>query len=302
MPADAAAGLDWTFRAMGADWRLHHSGGVDGTTAQAVAEAVAADEALWSRFLPGSDVTRVNRAAGRAVAVAPATFDLIAAAVAWTERTGGLFQPLQGAQLVRWGYRGGVGDGAPACAPPAARVPAGPIELNAALRTVRIPSGTALDLGGIGKSAAAVRAGALLAERSDDPRLIVDAGGDLAIIRGDHRVATAAGAVLARAGTGVATSSSERRAWVLGDGTPAHHLIDPRTGAPGARGTAVVCDVDPVAADVLASCAVLEPALVATLDAAVARIDVAGATLRSPRWAAVAAPGLSGSSHGGTAD
>lgn len=299
MSATGAAGLDWTFRAMGADWRIHHSGGVDGATAQAVAEAVAADEALWSRFLPGSDVTRVNRAAGSAVAVAPATFDLVAAAADWTARTDGLFQPLQGADLARWGYRRAVGEGAPASAPPATPTGSAPIELNAALRTVRIPAGTALDLGGIGKSAAAIRAGTLLAERSDDPRLIIDAGGDLAIVRGDHRVETAAGAVLAREGTGVATSSSERRAWALGDGTPAHHLLDPRTGAPGARGTAVVCDVDPVSADVLASCVVLEPGLVDTLDAAVARVAVDGPIARSPRWGARVA--RSGDSHAGGA-
>ena len=288
MTADAAAGLDWTFRAMGSDWRIHHGGGVDGATAQAVADHVAADERLWSRFLPASDVSRINRAAGAAVAVAEPTFELIAQAVAWTERTDGLFQPLQGRALAAWGYRGGVGDGAPATAPAHGPAGAPAIVLNPALRTVAIPAGTALDLGGIGKSAAATRAGALLAELADDDRLLIDAGGDLTIVRGEHRVETTAGAVLARAGTGVATSSSERRRWALGDGTEAHHLLDPRTGAPGARGTAVVCDVDPVAADVLASCVVLEPALVDRLDAAVARVDPGGATLRSARWAAVA--------------
>ena len=271
---------------MGADWRIHHAGGVDGALAQAVAEHVAADEALWSRFLTGSDVTRINRAAGRPVEVAAATFDLATMAADWTDRTDGLFQPLQGATLAAWGYRRGVGEGAPRTPPPhgpsAAR-----LVLDAERRTVAIPAGTALDLGGIGKSAAAVRAGALLAERSDDPALIIDAGGDLAIVRGDHPVGTAAGTVMARAGTGVATSSSERRQWTLGDGTVAHHLLDPRTGAPGPRGTAVVCDVDPIAADVLASCVVLEPALVGSLEAAVARVEDETITC-SEAWRAVA--------------
>ena len=271
---------------MGADWRIHHSGGVDGALAQTVAEAIAADEALWSRFLAGSDVTRINRAAGRPVEVAASTFELIAAADAWTTRTAGLFQPLQGVGLAAWGYRRGVGDGAPATAP--SHVPAsGRVELDPERRTVAIPTGTALDLGGIGKSAAAVRAGSLLAERSDDPSLIIDAGGDLAIVRGDHRVETATGVVAAREGTGVATSSSERRQWTLADGTVAHHLLDPRTGAPGARGTAVVCDTDPVSADVLASCLVLEPSLLATCGAA-ARIDPDGAIVVSERWSDVA--------------
>jgi thiamine biosynthesis lipoprotein len=276
--------LDWTFRAMGADWRIHHGGRVGGDDAQAAADAVAADERLWSRFQATSDVARISHGAGTAVHVDPATLDIVEAARDWSLRTDGLFQPLLADALRAWGYRGAVGDDAPTAAP-AIAAPQGEILISRRSGTVTIPAGTSLDLGGIGKSWAAVRAGALLDERCDDERLIIDAGGDLAIIRGSHRIETVAGPVLAHEGEGVATSSSERRQWQLGDGTVAHHLIDPRTGAPSARGTAVVIGEDPVAADVLASCVVLDPAFLDTLDAPAARVALDGTITSTDDWA-----------------
>ncbi|MGI9117669.1 MAG: FAD:protein FMN transferase [Gaiellales bacterium] len=281
--------IDWTFRAMGADWRIHHAGGVSGADAQAVAAAVLADERRWSRFLPQSDVSRITREAGRPVGVTRETIDLVEAARAWSARTDGVFQPLVGSHLAAWGYRAGVGDGAPAAAPDTtAAVDAAAILLSRREGTIAIPAGTALDLGGIGKSWAAVRAGRLLADRCDDQRLIIDAGGDLAIVRGTHRVETAAGAVVAAEGTGVATSSSERRAWSLGDGTVAHHLIDAATGTPCGRGTAVVAGIDPVAADVLASCLVIDPLLLGRIGAPAALVDATGLVTPGSSWSDVA--------------
>ncbi len=289
MGADAPL-LDWTFRAMGANWRIHHGGGVSGEDAQAVAELVAADERRWSRFLAASDVARLTRGAGTPVDVEVDTIDLIEAAREWSERTDGIFQPLAAAQLTAWGYRTAVGDAAPASAPPAHPVAsAAGILISRRDGTVTLPAGTALDLGGIGKSWSAVRAGRLLRERCDDERLIIDAGGDLTIVRGAHPIETAAGPVLAEEGTGVATSSTEKRQWLLGDETVAHHLLDPRTGTPCTRGTAVIAGVDPVAADVLASCVVIEPSLITTLDVPAARIAVDGTMASTDSWNAVRA-------------
>lgn len=277
--------LDWTFRAMGTTWRIHHSGGVSGETAQRVADVVAADERRWSRFQPQSDVARISRGAGTPVEVAPETIELLAAAVTWTRDTAGVFQPLVGARLADWGYRHGLGDAT--SAPADAMVPdAAHIVLSAADRTVQIPAGSVLDLGGIGKSWSAVRAGRLLAELADDPRLIIDAGGDLALVRGSHAIATAAGSVTAVVGEGVATSSSERRSWSVPEAGAAHHLIDPMTGSPGARGTAIVVGADPVAADVLASCLVLRPSLLHDLEQPAARVELDGTIRTNAAWAA----------------
>ncbi len=106
--------------------------------------------------------------------------------------------------------------------------------------------------------------------------------------RGVHTILTAAGPVAAVAGDGVATSSSERRSWTLGDGTVAHHLIDPATSNPACRGTAVVAGTDPVAADVLASCLVIRPELIASLAVPAARISLDGSVATTTSWPEVA--------------
>jgi thiamine biosynthesis lipoprotein ApbE len=61
------------------------------------------------------------------------------------------------------------------------------------------------------------------------------------------------------AGQAIATSGFGRRQWTNGDGTLAHHLIDPRTGAPGPRVHATVIAGDPVTADVTATMRALRP-------------------------------------------
>jgi hypothetical protein len=52
----------WEWRATGAIWRIHHSGHVSGDAAQRVAALVAHYEFLWTRFRPGSEVSRLNAA------------------------------------------------------------------------------------------------------------------------------------------------------------------------------------------------------------------------------------------------
>jgi len=50
-------------------------------------------EERWSRFLPKSEISRLNRAGGRPVVVAPETFRLIEAAVEAWRWSGGRFDP-----------------------------------------------------------------------------------------------------------------------------------------------------------------------------------------------------------------
>ncbi len=288
---DPMTGLDWTFRAMGTRWRIHHAGGVSGAAAQAFADRIAEDERRWSRFLTSSETNRITRGAGSAVPVSDDTIDLVQSAIEWSRRTNGAFDPLVGAAMTTWGYAtSGRGTTVP---PPSdtdlARLHVeGTIDVDANRGTVAIPAGTALDLGGIGKSWSAVRAGDWLAAEVDDERLIVDAGGDLAIVRGSHTIATEAGPIRAAEGTGVATSSSERRRWTTKDGADAHHLIDPGSSRPSRRATAVVAGVDPVAADALASAVVIDPGAMRASDAAIAVIDTGGRVETNDQWAALA--------------
>src|SRR4051794_24599512 len=179
----------WRWPATGTTWQVHHSGGVDTALAGEAAAAVAADEARWSRFAATSDVARVTAGAGGPVRVGPETIDLVAAAVRWTRATGGVFSPLVGRALAEWGYADSLLARRPGCAlsPVAAPVRGEPV-IDPAAGTIAIPPGTALDLGGIGKGWMARRLGAMLAARCDDPLLLVDAGGDLAAVRGEHLV------------------------------------------------------------------------------------------------------------------
>ena len=50
-------------------------------------------EQLWSRFLPHSDITRLNNACGKTIDVDTETTDLIATMIAAHKETGGLFNP-----------------------------------------------------------------------------------------------------------------------------------------------------------------------------------------------------------------
>ena len=288
----------WRWQATGTTWQIHHTGGVDEALAGRAAEAVARDEARWSRFITTSEVSRVTAGAGSPVQVDGDTLDLVEAACRWQRVSGGLFNPLVGRALAAWGYAESL-SARPAgldASPQPAAVEGEPV-VDREAGTVVIPVGTALDLGGIGKAWIAARIAALVRCSCDDPQLLVDAGGDMTAARGDHQVTVERpghpddeplGTVLLRQGAGVATSGDGRRHWRNGDGGRAHHLIDPSTGAPGAPAHATVVADDVVAADVLAKVLALRPQLIAQLaePAIVITDDRVDAT---PAWSGVCA-------------
>jgi thiamine biosynthesis lipoprotein ApbE len=103
----------WEFSATGTRWRLYHSGALNASVAATAQEAVRADEARWSRFRDDSETTRLNRRAGTWVAVSEETFALLAACREWTERSGGVFQPLVGRVLAAAGYDASIDRRAP---------------------------------------------------------------------------------------------------------------------------------------------------------------------------------------------
>jgi thiamine biosynthesis lipoprotein len=283
----------WEWRATGTTWRLHHTGGVDAVTAGFVAEEVERDEGRWSRFRPTSDVSRISRSAGSAVAVDAETLDLLEEAVMWVQRTGGVFQPLVGGALEAWGYERSREESRPgvAVSPDGAAV-GGEITIDRAAGTASVPAGTRLDLGGIGKGFMARRIAAFLGAACADPAMIVDAGGDLVAVTGEHLVAVENPAepdgdpferVRVRAGQAVATSGHGRRRWRNADGVEAHHLIDPATGRPGPRAHVTVLAADAVEADVVATVVALRPPLALAFAPACA-IDIDGVRTVTPAW------------------
>ncbi|MDW3220592.1 MAG: FAD:protein FMN transferase [Acidimicrobiales bacterium] len=225
-------------------------------------DRVARFERMWSRFDPESELSALNRASGRPSIVSAATIELLAAAVDGFWRTDGLFDPRIIDSLEAHGYDRSFDRIDPAASVGGGPAPGGPIgrpltiELLEEVAAVVLPRGERWDLGGIGKGFTADRlveelwregAGAVLVNMGGDMRMHGDAFGEPAwTVAIDHPLADG---VLAEAHLhegAVATSSRLTRRWHR-RGAEAHHLIDPRTGAPA--------ETDLVAVSVVASSA-----------------------------------------------
>jgi thiamine biosynthesis lipoprotein len=215
-------------------------------------------EACWSRFLPDSDVSRLNLAGGSPTTVDPTTITLLEVMIdAWhaTERR---FDPATLPALMAAGYRSSIED------PRRVTVlPSGALRLDGLdhdeltleptlddahvdrlAGAVRLPAGLVIDAGGIGKGLAADLAVAQLL-RAGAVGAMVSIGGDIStggrppadgwtvLVEHPHRERGVDDVVgtLAVGGGGVATSSTRSRRWHH-EGTERHHLIDPWTGSP----------------------------------------------------------------------
>ena len=201
-------------------------------------------EAELSRFRPDSGLSRLNAAAGQGPQrVSPMLADALALALEARERTCGVFDPTVLPALVAAGYDRSfelvaAGGERPlsGAVPPVARAE---VELNRAAKTVSLPAGVQIDLGGIAKGWTVDRAAEMLGAWG---AALVDAGGDIrasAPPGGQPWPAAVANpfkedqdlALAHLTGGAVATSTIMRRKWIVG-GRAMHHLIDPRTGEP----------------------------------------------------------------------
>jgi thiamine biosynthesis lipoprotein len=234
---------------MGTQVELLAAGAPSGALA-AARHRLADLEARWSRFRPDSEISTLNRAVGRPVAVSPETLTLLALAVLGWQATAGRFDPTVLDALEAAGYDRSF-DQLPADRPDAdGPGPApGPAPGLAGLRldpeagTATLPAGTRLDLGGIAKGYAADLLCADL-RAAGAAGACVNVGGDLRVggtnAQGGWAIAVphphgGQAATLQLTDGAAATSSPLRRAWQAG-GQPAHHLIDPRTGRPAETG------------------------------------------------------------------
>lgn len=251
--------------------------------ADAAAAAEMAKRALlawhrrFSRFDPDSELSRLNRDPAAIVAVTPLMRRVIEAALQAARDTEGLVDVTLADEIELAGYEGhfdGEGIDLPAAlalAPP--RAPAEPhpderwrrISVDSRAETVRRPPGLRLDVGGVAKGVFADELASLL-EGFD--AYVLDCAGDLRVggRAGVPRPVHIAGAfgserlhTFALARGAVATSGISRRSWLGGDGRPAHHLLDPRTGAPVFTGIVQATALAPTAAqaEALAKAAVL---------------------------------------------
>lgn len=245
--------VERSFRAMNTDVQAVVVVNDDGAPSaeQALAEVedlFASVESALSRFRPDSELSRLNRAAadcqGRQLfQTSPLLFDVAHAALEAARETSGLFDPTVLGALVAAGYDRSfelVADDVSFTSTWEIRPGWDTVILDSANRTISLPPGLGLDLGGIGKGWTVDLAVDRLREF---PAFGIDAGGDL-YCRGrqadgtawtvgveDPRAPGRDLAVLAVEDRAVATSSVIRRRWQR-NGRQQHHLIDPRTGLP----------------------------------------------------------------------
>jgi FAD:protein FMN transferase len=227
-------------------------------------------EQRFSRFLPASELTDLNRSAGRWVPVSRDLMDMLELAQKYYQETHGIFDPSILPDLKHAGYDRsmdeirihGVVESGPALNRSSKQAFEG-VKIDAITNQVCLPAHMEIDLGGIAKGWIVKQAAGLLHQYSDVCG--VSAGGDILFIGQprdglgwdvyleDPRDPSQMLAQLNIPSGAVATSSVMKRSWQKGNQSQ-HHLIDPRTGGPAKTewlSVTVICP-DIIAADVYA--------------------------------------------------
>ncbi len=226
-------------------------------------------EALMSVWRPGSDVLRINAAAGeRAVPVGTDVRDALKIARQVSEWTDGTFDVTFGALSDLWKFDYQDKDGTvPSAAAIAARLPLidyRQIEIDDRAGTVFLRrKGMRVNLGGIGKGFAVERAMNIL-RRAGLRDFMIQAGGDLYVGGkkdarpwklgiADPRAADGRSFATVELTDSTVSTSGDYARFFFKDGVRYHHIIDPSTGQPArlCRSVTLVAD-SPVLADAVA--------------------------------------------------
>jgi len=216
-------------------------------------------ESLLSAWKPGSDVIRINEAAGRqSVAVSNDTLAVLDAAAEASEWTGGKFDITFGALADLWKFDHDQDNTLPDRRAIEARLPLVDyrlVQVDRAARTAYLSkTGARVHLGGIGKGYAVDRAAAILRERGFHDFLI-QSGGDLYVAGrngnvpwklgiSDPRGPAGRSFATVEVSDGTLSTSGDYERFFIKDGTRYHHLIDPDRGEPatGTRSVTIVAD------------------------------------------------------------
>ena len=245
----------------------------DERTARECLEA-AREEALrierkFSRYRTDNIVHTINHAAGRPVEVDEELAGLLDYAATCHEISGGSFDITSGVLRRVWTFDGRETTPDPA-ALAAALALVGWARVTWRDRTLTLPAGMEIDLGGLGKEYAVDRAAAVVAQRTGDS-FLVNFGGDLYASgprRGnepwrvgvENPAAPGAGHLgrleLVR---GALATSGDARRFVMVHGRRLGHILDPRTGWPveGAPRSVTVMAGTCIEAGTLATLAIL---------------------------------------------
>lgn len=264
------------WRALGTSAHLFVLDGDLARARAAVERLLESVDLAYSRFRIDSELMRLQASPGQPRRVSPLLWQAITTAIKVARETDGAVDPTIGRAMRIIGYDDDFSRVAGRTAP--IHVELGPVPgwqaigLDERARTVRIPSGVELDLGSSGKALASDMAAEAARTAAPDGGVLVSLGGDIATSgrapAGGWRIlasedsetpADAEGEVVAVQGGAMATSSTTVRRWRAGDGTYAHHLVDPRTGGPveGPWRTVTVAADTCVAANAWATAAIV---------------------------------------------
>lgn len=208
-----------------------------------------------SRFIPESELSRLNRDPRAEVPATPLLRSLAAAVAIAGAGSGGLVDATLLGAIEEAGYREPLGERAPvplaeALTSRERRAPASPhpssrwrsVGVDDGAGAVVRPPGVAIDSGGIAKG---LLADLLAAELAGHPAYAIDCCGDVRIggsaglarlVRVDNPFGGIPVHELRVRDGAVATSGIGRRCWLGPDGRPAHHLLDPSSGEPAFTG------------------------------------------------------------------
>jgi thiamine biosynthesis lipoprotein len=218
----------------------------------------------FSRFLPTSELSLVNRDPRRELTVRPLMARFAQAVHSAGSLTGGLVDGTLLGEIEQTGYTRDLGVPMPlrtALSLAGPRSPAGSstragwrqIEVDLAVGTIKRPPGVMLDSGGLAKGLFADVLGQML---RGHPSFAINCGGDLLIggagemTRSIRVESPFDGHILhtfESSRAGVATSGIGQRSWLRRNGEPAHHLLDPATGQPAFTGIVQVTALAPSA-------------------------------------------------------
>jgi FAD:protein FMN transferase len=270
------------FECFGGDVTLYAAGNGPASAASALLDGrqrLLGVHRRLSRFLPASELSKINASPLSAVPASPLACRFARAAIEGAKRSGGLVDPTLLGEIERAGYRESqVGAASlpleealrlapqPRSASPNPRATWRALAVDEDAGAIVRPPGLRLDSGGVAKGLAADLLAATLREFDT---FAVDCCGDVRIggrrgeareVRVDdpfgrdvlHTYEIERGAA--------ATSGIGRRAWLTAQGEPAHHLLDPGTGLPAYTGVVQVTALAPTAllAEVLAKTALLK--------------------------------------------
>ena len=261
-----------TQRSMGADARL-----TAWTADEKVARGAFDDafrelerlESLMSTWRTGSDLVRLNEAAGsQPVKVSQEVFDALRTAREFGDTTSGAFDVTFAALADIWKFDHDQDNKVPSAADIQQRLPLvgyKGLVLDAAARTAYLPrAGMRAHLGGIGKGFAVDRVASILRQRGLTS-FMIQFGGDMYVagmpgtrqwrvgIQDPRGEGDRSFAALELTDSAVSTSGDYER-FFLKDGVRYHHIIDTRTGQParGSRSVTIVARTS-TAADALST-------------------------------------------------